>query len=86
VQTVFVANRAHERAEGLARRYGGQAIGFDALAGELRHVDLVLASTSCPHPVLTRRDLAATVPGRRLVILDTADLETSSTPHRRSIG
>ena len=80
VRTVFVANRAHERAEGLARRYGGQAIGFDALARELRHVDLVLTSTSCPHPVLTRRDLAATVPGRRLVILDTAvprDVEPS---------
>jgi glutamyl-tRNA reductase len=80
VRTVFVANRAHERAEDLARRYGGQAVGFDALAGHLRRADLVLTSTSCPHPVLTRRDLAAAGAGRRLVILDTAvprDVEPS---------
>ena len=72
VRTVFVANRAHERAEDLARRFGGTAIGFDDLAAELGRCDLVLTGTSCPHPVLTRRELASAARGRRLVVLDTA--------------
>lgn len=81
VCTVFVANRARDRAEDLARRFGGHALGFDELAGELGSADLILTGTSCPRPVITRRDLAAVGPGRRLVILDTAvprDVEPSA--------
>jgi glutamyl-tRNA reductase len=81
VRTVFVASRAHERAEDLARRFGGTAIGFEDLAGELGRCDLVLSGTSCPHPVVTRSQLASAATGRRLVILDTAvprDVEPSA--------
>lgn len=81
VQTVFVANRARDRAEDLARRYGGRTVSFHSLAGELRRCDLVLTCTSCPHRVLTRREVAAAVRGRRLVIVDTAvprDVEPSA--------
>jgi glutamyl-tRNA reductase len=81
VQTVYVANRARDRAEDLARRFGGKTASFDDLAGELRRCDLVLTCTSCPHRVLTRRELAAAVRGRRLVIVDTAvprDVEPSA--------
>jgi glutamyl-tRNA reductase len=81
VRTVFVASRARERAEDLARRFGGTAIGFDDLAGELGRCDLVLTGTSCPHPILTRRELASAAGGRRLVVLDTAvprDVEPSA--------
>jgi glutamyl-tRNA reductase len=80
VQTVYVANRARDRAEELARRFGGTTVSFDDLAGELRRCDLVLTCTSCPHRVLTRRDLAAAAKGRRLVVVDTAvprDVEPS---------
>jgi glutamyl-tRNA reductase len=81
VGTVFVANRAHERAEALAQRFGGKATGFDDLAEELDRCDLVLASTSCPHPVVSRVDLARSVRGRKLVVLDLAvprDVEPSA--------
>jgi glutamyl-tRNA reductase len=81
VPTVYVANRARERAEGLARRFGGRTVGFDELADELRRCDLVLTCTSSPHRVLTRRELAAAVRGRRLVVVDTAvprDVEPSA--------
>ena len=50
VQTVYVANRARDRAEDLARRFGGTTVSFDDLAGELRRCDLVLTCTSCPAP------------------------------------
>lgn len=81
VQTVFVANRSRERAEDLARRFGGRAVSFHNLAGELRRCDLVLTCTSCPDRVLTRRELAAAAVGRRLVVVDTAvprDVEPSA--------
>jgi glutamyl-tRNA reductase len=72
VRAVFVASRARDRAEDLARRFNGRAVGFDDLAIELRRCDLVLTCTSCPNRVLTRRDLAAASTGRRLVVVDTA--------------
>ncbi len=72
VRTVFVANRAGERAVQLASRCGGTAIPFGALAEELRRCDLVLACTSCPCRVLSRRDLAAAAGRRRLVVVDIA--------------
>jgi glutamyl-tRNA reductase len=72
VRTVFVANRAHERAVGLARRFGGSAVGFDDLAGELARCDLVLTCTACPHRIIGPADLAAATAGRRLVVIDTA--------------
>jgi glutamyl-tRNA reductase len=81
VQTVYVANRARDRAEDLARRFGGRAVSFDHLAGELLRCDLVLTCTSCPHRILTRRELAAAVRGRSLVVVDTAvprDVEPSA--------
>ncbi len=81
VRTVFVANRAHERAEDLARRFGGRAVRSGDLTGELGRCDLVLTCTSCPHRILSRRDLAAATRGRRLVVVDTAvprDVEPSA--------
>ncbi len=81
VQTVYVANRARDRADDLARRFGGKTVGFNDLAKELRRCDLVLTCTSCPHRVLTRSDLAAAVRDRSLVVVDTAvprDVEPSA--------
>jgi glutamyl-tRNA reductase len=70
--TVFVANQARDRAEALARRFGGRVIGSEELTNELRRCDLILTCTSCPHFVLTRGELAAVAGGRRLVVVDTA--------------
>jgi glutamyl-tRNA reductase len=81
VQTVYAANRTRDRAEDLARRFGGRTVGFDDLAGELRRCDLVLTCTSCPHRILTGRELAAAAEGRSIVVVDTAvprDVEPSA--------
>jgi glutamyl-tRNA reductase len=67
--TVFVASRAHERADSLALRFGGEAVSFDDLPRQLARADLVLTCTSCPHRILTRADLAGAGP---LVVIDTA--------------
>jgi glutamyl-tRNA reductase len=68
--TVFVASRAHDRADSLARRFGGVAVPFDDLPGQLARADLVLTCTACPYRILTRADLADV--GGRLVVIDTA--------------
>jgi glutamyl-tRNA reductase len=72
VRTVFVANRARERAERLARRFGGKAVGFDDLADQLRRADLVLTCTSCPYRIVSGAELGVAAAGRRLVVVDTA--------------
>ena len=58
VSTVMVANRTYEKARELAGVFGGQAIRFDQIAGALSAADIVISSTSAPHYVLTRDDIA----------------------------
>src|SRR5205085_10131561 len=72
---VFVANRRRERALELARRYGGRAAGFDVLPAELEQADIVLASTSSPHPLVTQEDLEQVMASRAerpLLVIDLA--------------
>jgi glutamyl-tRNA reductase len=83
VETLFVANRRYDRALGLAQRYGGRAIPFDSLPGELEHADIVVSSTGAPHQIVGREELefvAASRMGRPLVMIDLAvprDIEPS---------
>jgi len=83
VQTFFVANRRYDRALGLAQRFGGRAIAFDDLPGELETADIVVSSTGAPHQILGREELefvAASRMGRPLVLIDLAvprDIEPS---------
>jgi len=57
VREVFVTNRTYERAEELAREFGGKAVRFDDLLSELKHVDIVICSTGAPNYILTKQDL-----------------------------
>lgn len=50
--TVFVTNRSFERAEELAENMGGRAVRFDDWQATLAGVDVVISSTSAPHPVV----------------------------------
>ena len=50
---IFVANRAFDRAEELASRFGGQAIHYDTLDEKLASTDIVITSTAAPHFVIT---------------------------------
>ncbi len=75
VEALFVANRRYDRALGLAQRYGGRAIPFDSLPGELEHADIVVSSTGAPHQIIGREELefvAASRMGRPLVMIDLA--------------
>jgi glutamyl-tRNA reductase len=74
VRTVFVANRRYDRALGLAKRFGGEAVAFDDLPAELERADIVVSSTGAPHQILGRDELEL-VAGNRvgpLVLIDLA--------------
>jgi glutamyl-tRNA reductase len=75
VRTVFVANRHYDRAIGLAQRFGGEAVRFEALPEQLETADIVVSATNSPHNIVERDDLAevmATREGRPLLLVDIA--------------
>jgi glutamyl-tRNA reductase len=75
VETVFVANRRYDRAIGLAQRFGGHAVRFDDLPGELQQADIVVGSTSSPHQIVGREELELVMEvrgGRPLLLIDIA--------------
>ena len=88
VRTAVVANRTFERAKELAERHGATAMHLDECWAQLAEVDVVLCSTSAPHPVVRRAHLA---PGlarrgdRPLCILDIA-LPRDVEPDVREMG
>jgi glutamyl-tRNA reductase len=57
VKDVSVTNRTYERAEELAREFGGRPVRFDNLLDELKHIDIVICSTGAPNYILTKQDL-----------------------------
>ncbi|MGC9454827.1 MAG: glutamyl-tRNA reductase [Phycisphaerae bacterium] len=79
---LLVANRSPDRAADLARRCGGRAVPWDALAEHVGRADVVVTSTASQHPVITRGMLAAaTAGGRALLLVDLAvprDVEPSA--------
>jgi glutamyl-tRNA reductase len=83
VNTVFVANRRYDRAIGLAQRFGGHAVRFEDLPRQLHEADIVVSSTSSPHQIVGRDELALVAEqrdGRPLLMIDIAvprDIEPS---------
>jgi glutamyl-tRNA reductase len=65
VGEIVIANRSPERAAALARRFGGRAVGLDAVEGELAEVDVVVASTGSQGLVLSSDQVARAMRGRR---------------------
>jgi glutamyl-tRNA reductase len=75
VEPVFIANRRRDRALAMAERYGGRVAGFDDMPKELKRADIVLASTSSPHPIVGVDELALVMEeraGRPLLLIDIA--------------
>ncbi|MHB8243248.1 MAG: glutamyl-tRNA reductase [Solirubrobacteraceae bacterium] len=73
--TIFVANRHADRALSLAQRFGGSVVGLDKLPDQLLHADIVLSSTSSPHPIVGREELELVMAerhGRPLLFIDIA--------------
>lgn len=75
VRTVIVANRTFERAATLADSIGGLAVHFDHWHTAFDEVDILVCSTSAPHPVVTPEKLRPILHSRRgrpLFIIDLA--------------
>ena len=75
VRAAIVANRTFERATELAAQYGATAVHYDAAWEALADVDLLLCSTSSPHPIVSAERVRAAVEkrgDRPLCILDIA--------------
>jgi glutamyl-tRNA reductase len=75
VGTLLVVNRSAGRAAGLAKEYGGEALGWDRLTQALWKSDIVISSTAAPHPILRHDTVSAAMRMRRnrpLFIIDIA--------------
>ena len=75
VETVFIANRHHDRAIGLAQRFGGRAVRFDELPAHMQEADIVVSSTNSPHHIVEPDDLEVVMRargGRPLLMVDLA--------------
>jgi glutamyl-tRNA reductase len=74
-RSVLVANRSYERAENLAKEFGGRAVRFEELLPTLAQADIVVSSTGSPDTILQRDQVALVLPGRRnrpLFLIDIA--------------
>jgi glutamyl-tRNA reductase len=60
-----VTNRTTERAEAIARQFGGGAVTFEALYDVLPSVDIVLCSTGAPEFVIKAADTRRSLKSRR---------------------
>jgi glutamyl-tRNA reductase len=65
VGEIVVANRSPERAEALARRFGGRAVGLDRVEAELAEADIVVSSTSSQGFVLSAAQVERAMKERR---------------------
>jgi glutamyl-tRNA reductase len=75
VSTVFVANRHHDRAIGLAQRFDGAAVRLEDLPEQLELADIVVSATNSPHHIVERDELEhvmGTRGGRPLLLIDIA--------------
>ena len=74
-KSIVVANRSYERAEELAKDFGGRAVRFDDWSREFERVDIAISSTSAPHHILDRAKLEPLMKLRRnrpLLLIDIA--------------
>ena len=75
VATVFVANRHHDRAIGLAQRFGGTAVRLEELPEQLGKADIVVSATNSPHHIVERDELEQVMASREerpLLLIDIA--------------
>lgn len=65
VNSVVITNRSLNRAENMAKRFGGRAVSFDRLLDELAKVDIVISSTGAPNVILTYEQMCQVMAKRR---------------------
>jgi len=74
-RSIVVAGRTFERAQTLAREFGGRAVPFDDWAAEFEKIDIAISSTSAPHHILDRARLEPLMKARKqrpLLLIDIA--------------
>jgi glutamyl-tRNA reductase len=62
--TIFVANRHADRARSLAQRFGGSVVGLEGLPEQLLRADIVVSSTSSPHPIVGAEEVTTVMAQR----------------------
>jgi glutamyl-tRNA reductase len=75
VATVFLANRRADRARSIAQRFGGHVVPLHDLPQQLLAADIVVSSTSSPHPIIGVTELEQVTGerhGRPLLMIDIA--------------
>jgi len=68
-----IANRDLARAQALAAQYGARALSLEDGMSAIAETDVIIASTACPHYIVTQERLAALAEarqGRPLVVID----------------
>lgn len=74
-KAILVTNRSFERAAELVSRLGGEAVPFTDLARALTEADIVVSSTSAPHYVLGKAEIALAMARRQdrpMLLIDLA--------------
>ena len=74
VKQVFVANRSHNRAVELAKRFGGEALQFESVDERLATCDIVIGSTAAPHHLIDAVQVRRALETRRNRTLFLIDL------------
>ena len=74
VTRLFVTSRTHTNAVVHAELLGAKAVHWDERLSMLREVDIVVSCTGAPQVVLTKKDLAGALRGRRLGPLFVIDI------------
>jgi glutamyl-tRNA reductase len=75
VGQLLVVNRSAGRAAGLAKAFGGEALGWEQLSQALWRADIVITSTAAPHAILRADTVGAAMRmrrGRPLFVIDIA--------------
>ncbi len=75
VRSILVSNRTFERAEDLAKQFGGKALHFEDALNQLDDTDIVICSTAAPHPIIQADQVMALMQrrkGRSLFFIDIA--------------
>lgn len=70
-----VSDRHQDRAEDLAHRFGGQALTYDDIEPRMAEIDIVIASTRCPVPIIVEAQVRRWMKvrhGKPLFLIDIA--------------
>ncbi len=62
---LFVANRSIDRAQELAKQFGGFALPLSEIAGTLPEADILITSTAATEPVITKSQIEAAIKARK---------------------